>query len=330
MPYKVAIIGAGKLGKTHARHWAAIPDVEVVAALDTHVGTDNQMGSAYTDWDQMLREARPDIIDICTPTPTHREYIELAAAAGKAVFVEKPLARTLEDCDKIVAAVERSGIPLMAGHVVRYFPAYLQAKQLIDSGTVGSVASIRASRLAGFPKRGTDPATAAESWYADPALSGGVILDAMLHDFDWILWCAGPITRVYAEGLHGRSDHPSLLDFALVTLRLANGAVAQLTGSWSYPGGFRTGFEIVGDNGAIEFDSARPDSLILTRSESPGGIESPIASRGDPYCLELRAFVDALTGGSISPVSVDAARDAVRVALAALKSIETGEPVTLH
>src|SRR6185437_784230 len=113
MAYRVALLGAGKLGRTHARHWAAIPEAEVVGVYDTHADTAEEMGvgTAYSDFDALIRQAGPDIVDICTPTPSHREYIEKAARAGMAIFVEKPLARTLEDCDAIVAAVETAKVP---------------------------------------------------------------------------------------------------------------------------------------------------------------------------------------------------------------------------
>ncbi len=328
MPYRVAILGAGKLGKTHARHWAAIPEAAVVAALDTHREAAQTLApgvTGYDDFGVLLRDAAPDIVDICTPTPSHRASIEQAAADGKAIFVEKPLARTLEDCDAIVNAVERAGVPLMAGHVVRWFPAYREAKRIVDGGGVGAPAAIRAERLAGFPHRGSH----SPSWYADPAQSGGVVLDAMLHDFDWLRWCFGPVSRVYAHGLHGQTDHAGLLDYALVTLRFASGAVGHVTGSWAHSGAMQTRFEIAGDTGLLEFDSARAVPLTVSPSDGAPTSESPLAAQDDPFYAELRAFTDALGTGVPPPVTVYDAREAVRIALAALDSIHTGKPVTL-
>lgn len=327
MPLRVAILGAGKLGKTHARHWGAIPEAAVVAALDTHRGAADALapGAGYEDFAQLLREAAPDIVDICTPTPSHRVYIEQAAASGKAIFVEKPLARTLEDCDAIVEAVERAGAPLMAGHVVRWFPAYREAKRVVDAGGVGVPAAVRAERLAGFPHRGAH----ASSWYADPAQSGGVVLDAMLHDFDWLRWCFGPVVRVFAHGLHGRPEHAGLRDYALVTLRFASGAVGHVTGSWAHSGPMQTRFEIAGDAGLLEFDSVCTAPLTMAPRDGAPASESPLAAQDDPYYAELRAFTDALQAGSPMPVTVYDAREAVRIALAALDSLHTGKPVTL-
>ena len=331
MTYRVALIGAGNMGGWHAKQWRKIPGVELVGVLDTRRDASVATGEAYNDWDNLLRSARPDIIDICTPTPAHRRYVELAAAAGKAIFVEKPLARTLEDCDAIVSAVETAGGPVMSGHVVRYFPEYLKAKQIVDSGGVGNPVTVRTARMAAFPS-----ITGRENWYADPEKSGGVVLDMILHDFDWLRWVFGPVTRVYAKGLFAGSHYSAKLDYALVTLRFASGVIGHVTGSWAHPGGFRTSFEIAGDKGMVAHDSADSAPLSIAVRAAGGqssGVavpESPMLDTDDPYYQELSAFVDALRCDCPSPITVYEARDAARIALAALQSITSGNAVTLN
>ena len=330
MTYRVALIGAGNIGEVHARQWALLPGAEVVGVLDPRLGAAAALGTAYPDWDALLAGAEPDIIDICVPTPLHREYVELAAAAGLAIFVEKPLARTIADCDAIVAAVEAAGGQASVGHVVRFFPEFAAAHRLVQSGGVGTPAAVRTARMGGFPQ-----ITGRPNWYADPAQSGGVVLDLILHDFDWLRWTFGPVSRVFAHGLYGRPEYVGTLDYALVTLRFASGAVGHVTGSWAHPAGFRTTLEVAGDGGLLEQDSAR--SVPLSSSLRPaagtgGGVafpESPMAPADDPYYLELQAFVQALENNSAMPVSVYEAREAVRIGLAALESIETGNVVTL-
>ena len=321
MTYRVALIGAGNIGTWHARQWAALPDAEIVGVLDPRTDAAEAVGPAYTDWNTLLAQAKPDIVDICTPTPQHREGVERAAAAGKAVFVEKPLARTLADCDAIVAAVQKAAVPAMSGHVLRFFPESAGAKRLVVAGGVGVPAAIRTARMGGLPDLGDRP-----NWYLDPVQSGGVVLDLILHDFDWLRWTFGPVTRVYARGR---------LDYALVTLRFASGAVGHVTGSWAHPGGFRTTLEVAGDVGLVEHDSARsvPLSSCL-RAPGGGGSgvtlpQSPLAPTDDPYYLELQAFVQALTRGTAPPVTVEEGREATRIGLAALESMETGKVVAL-
>jgi len=329
MTYRVALIGAGTMGGEHGRQWAAVPRAEVVGVLAESREEAGRVAEAAAcpafgrdEFDALLRQTRPDIVDVCVPTPIHRGYVERAAAAGKAVFVEKPLARTLTDCDAIVEAVERAGVPLMAGHVLRFFPEYAAAKRLVDTGGVGKPAAIRTARLGGMPQGG-------QGWHGDEAQSGGVVLDMLVHDFDWLRWTFGPVTRVFAQGLYGRPEYAGKRDYALVTLRLESGAVAHVTGSWAHPGGFRATLEIAGDAGLIEHDSAR--SVPLTFSPHEGGAvpESPLAAEENPYFSELSAFVKALEGGVPPPVTVYDAREAARIALAALESIETGKAVTL-
>ncbi|MBC8140313.1 MAG: Gfo/Idh/MocA family oxidoreductase [Armatimonadetes bacterium] len=329
MSYRVALIGAGTMGGVHAGHWKTMPGAELVAVVDPRTDAAAAHGAPFSDFDTMLAQAKPDIVDVCTPTPFHREYVEKAAAAGKAIFVEKPFARSLSDCDAMLAAVTRAGVPAMSGHVLRYFPEYAGAKRLVDAGAVGTPVAARTARMAGLPDLGGRP-----NWYADPAQSGGVVLDMILHDFDWLRWTLGEVTRVYGKGLFHLTKHTGVLDYALVTLRFASGAVAHVTGSWAHPGGFRTTLEIAGNAGLIEHDSARtaPLTASLRTKGGGGGVavpESPMAQGQDPYYQEIAAFVHALQAGETPPVTLADARAATRIALAALESIETGKVVTL-
>jgi len=329
MTYRVGLIGAGNIGEVHARQWALLPDAEIVGVLDPRMDAASALGTAYSEWEALLAGAKPDIVDICVPTPLHREFVELAAAAGLAIFVEKPLGRTMADCDAIVAAVEKAGVPAMVGQVVRYFPEYAAAKRLVDASRVGKPAAVRTARMGGFPQ-----ITGRPNWYADPLQSGGVALDLILHDFDWLRWTFGPVTRVFAQGLWGRPEYLGTLDYALVTLRFESGVVGHVTGSWAHPSGFRTSLEVAGDGGLIEYDSAQSVPLMssLRQTGSSGGVafpESPMAPADDPYYLELAAFVQALQTNAPMPVTIYEAREAVRIALAALESIETGKLVTL-
>ena len=331
MTYRVALIGAGNMGNWHAAQWKKIPDAELVGVLDPRTDAARAAGPAYSDWNTLLAQAKPDVIDVCTPTPQHLEYVERAAAAGKAIFVEKPLARTVPDCEAAAAAIERANVPAMPGHVLRYFPEYAAAKKLIDSGGVGSPATVRTARMAGLPDLG-----GRANWYADPAQSGGVVLDMILHDFDWLRWTFGPVSRVFAKGLYGQAEYVGRLDYALVTLRFTSGVVGHVTGSWAHPGGFRTTLEVAGDGGLIEHDSAR--SAPLTASLKPtaggGGVgvavpESPTAPHDDPYYQELNAFIQALKNGTPPPVTIQDAYEAARIALAALESMTSGKVVSL-
>ncbi len=318
------------MGSYHARQWNRVPGAELVGVLDPRGDAARAAGPPYTDWNTLLAQARPDVIDICVPTPVHREYVERTAAAGKAILVEKPLARSMADCDAVVDIVELAGVPAMSANVLRYFPEYAGAKRLVDDGAVGKPATIRTARMAGFPNT-----SHSDNWYADPARSGGVVLDMILHDFDWMLWTFGPVQRVYARGLFGAQHYNAKLDYALVTLSFKSGAVGHVTGSWAHPGGFRTSLEVAGDGGMISHDSAdsAPIHAYLRETGAAGsGVavpESPMSPDDDPYYKEIAAFARAVQTGEPPPIPLREAREATRIALAALESIQSGKVITL-
>jgi len=215
----------GTMGRQHMDAYRQMPDVAVAAVYDHHADRAAAFAQEYgvsvaSDLNALL--AACDIIDICTPTYRHAEYALPAIEAGKAVVCEKPLARTLEDCQRIVEAVKAHNTLFMPAHVLRFFPEYRTAHQLIRNGVIGAVAAVRMRRGGDFPRTKSD-------WYADFEKSGGVILDLIIHDFDWMLWTLGAVERVYAKSLTFRNlQH---LDYTLVTLKFKNGAVGHIEGA---------------------------------------------------------------------------------------------------
>jgi UDP-N-acetylglucosamine 3-dehydrogenase len=332
---RIALVGSGNMARTHANHWRKVPEATVVAIISKDLESATRLpcdgrSTQFTSLAEALISADFNVVDICTPTPVHTELALLAIAAGKHVFVEKPMARTLHDCDLMIAAAEHAGVFLIVGHVVRFFPEFATAKKAVDAGAVGQPAAIRTSRTAGHPRGGW------HNWFADPVQSGGVLLDMAIHDMDWIRWCFGPVERVFAKGLYGNKEYAGVLDYGLVTMKLRSGALAHVTGSWAHVGQFRTTFEICGDEGMLEHDSARsvPFSFAarVTSGTAPGVAvpASPMAASDDPYYLELRHFTDCVLYGATPVVTARDARAAVQIALAALESIETGLPVGIE
>jgi predicted dehydrogenase len=336
----VGIIGAGHMGARHADRWARMPGCRVAAVcgiadvqaekaerLAAQAGND---ATAYRSADELLAAPDIDAVSVCVPTYLHRQVVEAAAAAGKHVLCEKPMALTLDDCDAMTAAMRAAGKVFAVGQVVRFFPEYANAKQLIDAGRIGKPAAVRTRRGGDCPRSDTD-------WFVDPAKSGGVLLDLLVHDFDWLQWCFGPVERVYARALTPRLADKSLdhLDYALVTLRHRSGVIAHMEGTWADPAGFATAFDIAGDAGLLTHDSRRAQPLTVARREregAPGGVAvpaSPLAPEDDPYFLQIAAFAKSVLDGAPPAVTPEEARAAVAVALAALESVHTGEAVTL-
>nr|WP_233341009.1 Gfo/Idh/MocA family oxidoreductase [Haloprofundus sp. MHR1] len=324
---RIGLVGSGFMATTHANSYQEIAGAEIAAVASLG---DNRAEFAaehapdadvYADAEEMMDDADVTVVDICTPTPTHRPLVEAAAARGLDTFCEKPLARTAEDADAVVDAVEEAGITFMTGHVLRYFPEYAEAKRRIDAGEIGTPGTLRTERLSSPPRYGSN------SWFGDKAQSGGVLLDMAIHDFDYLRWVAGEVDRVFARTTEWDDGH--LNQHSSVVLRFEDGAVGHVEASWGYPEGspFITSYELAGDEGMLEFD-ARDENAVRVS----GGVEganapaSPLAK--SPYTAELEHFVDCVENGEDPDISPNDAREAVRVALAAIESSERGEPVS--
>ncbi len=334
--FRVAVVGAGGMARTHARCYTNLPNATVVGIMNIHADAAAEAAEpvgakAYTDFDAMISELQPDIIDVCTPTPWHAEYVcKAASAKPKGIVVEKPMGRTVADCEKMITATEAAGVPLFVAHVLRYFPEFATARAKVLSGAIGQVAAVRTKRGGPFP-------TAWENWYGKVDWSGGLILDLIIHDFDWLRWTFGEVERVCARGIAAAKGEGAVvdLDYALVTLRFKSGVIAHVEGTWADPSGFKVGFEIAGDAGLLELNFNAPGgaSYIAALASSDSGRagvpvpESPTAV--NPYQAELAHFLDCLERGVAPDIAPRDGLEAVRIATAALESARTGRPVIL-
>lgn len=320
---RVAVIGAGKMGRTHAEAYAAIPNAELVAICDSRTDAAEELANEFSakavaDVATLLKEFEVDAVDVCTPTPSHLDVIKAAAAAGKHVACEKPLARTISQAMEADRVCEEAGVTLFVAHVVRWFPEYKRLRDLILSGAIGDTVEIRASRVSKAPFR-------PDNWLMNMQASGGAVLDMAVHEFDWLRWCYGSVRRVYARGLYS-SGIPDA-DYALVTLRFDSGVIAHVEASWMRPNGFETSVEVAGTEGLLEYRNDRAVALVI---EPKGGQASKLNCEFvNPYQQELQHFVDCLDAGKAPDVTGKDGIESVRIAEAALRSITTGQPVTL-
>jgi len=326
---KVAVIGAGGMGRIHAEAYRDHPRAELVgvadareeeaAALAAAVGT-----RAYASLEALMQAEDPDVVDICLPTFLHREYALRAAAFGKHVVCEKPIAGSLQDAEDMIEACGKAGVRLFVGHVLRFFPEYAAARDTVLDGSLGRIATVRTERLSVAPR-------GAGGWYADAAKSGGVLLDLMIHDFDWLRWTFGEVERVYARSLAAaRSDVP---DHAFVSLRFRDGTIGYACGSWTYPDGFATRLEIAGTGGILAHDSddsaTNRHSLRAAEADRPS-VQVPRSPLfRSPYEEELDHFIRCLETGGEPLVTAEDAWHALRIGLAARRSAMTGEAIAL-
>jgi predicted dehydrogenase len=309
---RVGIVGVGFMGVTHAAAWSATP-----ATLAGFVAPTSEKAQAlaqqyqaqvYPDFETMLADV--DVVDLCTPTHLHHEQTLKAAAAGKHIICEKPLARTIAQGQEMIAACRSAGVKLLVAHVVRFFPEYAQAKALVDRGK-----------------------KAVNNWFVDFEKSGGMMLDLMVHDFDVARWIAGEVKTVFAKNIS--SAHPQTpVDYGLVILTHRNGAISHVEGSWAYPPPlFRTRFEMAGAEGWLNFDSGQTAAIRLhLQQQKADAPDVPLPSSPllqSPYTTQIKAFYDHLLVDAPIPVSAADGLAALQIALAAIESTRLGLPVQL-
>jgi predicted dehydrogenase len=267
------------------------------------------------------------VIDICAPSDLHKSMVIRAAEAGKHVICEKPIALTLDDAQTMLGACAVHNVTLLIAHVVRFFPEYALAQQAVERGDIGRVGVIRLTRCSYQPKPSTG------NWFLDPARSGGMMIDLMIHDFDYARWIAGEVESVYARSVRSRTpDAPG--DYALVVLRHEGGAISNVEGGWAYPPPmFRTALEIAGDGGLIEHPAGSSQPLgvhLQARDGETPDVALPRSPLIDsPYDIEIRHFYDVLANSATPRVSARDGYRALEIALAARESAVTGKPVSL-
>ena len=328
---KVGIVGAGFMGTTHAAGWAETPAEIVGFTAETQqeasVLAKRYQAKVYPNLDDMLMDV--DVLDICSPTHLHHEMALKAASAGKHIVCEKPLARTTEQAQEILTACRKAGVQLLVAHVVRFFPEYALAHSAVVEGQIGKPAVIRLHRGSYRPKK------PAGNWFLNEEKSGGILMDLMIHDYDYARWVAGEVESVSARRVTELyPDAP--VDYGLVILSHRSGALSHIAGAWAYPPPtFRTHLEIAGDRGLIEFDSdgtAPIQNLILKSggSDAPDVAlpSSPVSE--SPYTTQIKEFYSALVEGKSPRVSATDGLVAVQIAEAALQSAHTGQPVKLE
>lgn len=316
---KVGIIGTGGMGGVHARAYAKMDDVELFG-YDRNEERLSQViadkGAHRSTIEELI--AAVDVVDVCLPTDLHADAVIQAIDAGKAVMCEKPLTRDIESARRLVDKVRQSGARVGVGQVVRFFPEFRRAHELVKSGAVGKPAAIRTHRGGGAP-------SGDGGWFMDHSRSGGVLVDLAIHDFDWLRWTFGEVTSVYARSVAAHTM--SGPDYGLTTMSHEGGAISHVEATWMDPSGFWTAIEIAGSDGLLAYDSRRTASLTMAVAGRTS-YEANLNPTDDPYYLELRAFIDAMVAGAPVPVGIEEGFHAVAIALAALESAQTGKPVT--
>ena len=325
------VIGLGFFGEKHSEVLAEIPQANLyalctrtesrLAELAERFGVEK----TYTDYNEMLADPELEAVSVVTMYDQHREPALAALQAGKHVFLEKPMASTLEDCQAIVQAAERAPGFFMVGHICRFNPRYAAAKEAIAAGRIGKIVSMYARR--NIP-----------AWVgADVLPKIGPIIGDGVHDTDLMLWYSGAtVTSAYAQTVDVRGlKNP---DLGWTMYRFDNGAVGVLENAWFLPD--NTPFqidermEIIGTEGSIHIHETHPNFSILDADgwHNPDTTYWPEIRGQLPGALhdELAYFVNCVaTGQEPSVITPAESMAAVEACLAAEKSAATGEIVRL-
>lgn len=327
----VGLIGTGAMARVHADRIASIDDVEIAAVASPHsaptfAASHAPAADPYPDIKALCADRSVDVINVCTPTHTHPDLVEIAVANGCDVICEKPIARTLSGAKRISSAVENADVTFMVGHTIRFFQEYSRAKSLVDDGAIGEPGLVRARRGVSFAgERG---------WQGDEGKSGGVLLDLAIHDFDFLRWVVGDVERVFTRiNKWGKADdnHAST-----TTLRFENGVIGHVESTWMRLGSmpFTAGFELAGDGGLVEFDTGEIEPIEICTDDGvhvptdPVGHDVPL--RADGYHRQLEHFFECVRDDAEPAVTVRDAIAALRLSLAAIESAEAGRPVAVQ
>ncbi|MEO6546354.1 MAG: Gfo/Idh/MocA family oxidoreductase [Ferruginibacter sp.] len=298
---KVGVFGVGHLGKFHLNNWKEIEQAEIVGFFDPSDENANMVIEQYgitrfEDAETLMNEC--DLVDIVAPTTAHFELSKLAITKGKHVFVEKPLANTMEEARELVQLAQEANIKFQIGHVERFNPAFLAL-----SGYTISPMFIEVHRLAQFNPRGTDVS---------------VILDLMIHDIDIILSLVkSNVKYISANGVAVMSETP---DIANVRIEFDNGCVANLTSSRISMKKMRKmrlfqkdayiGIDFLAKKTEVIKLNTPDDKNVFTfdidtvSGKKTIAIANPLIKDGNAIRMELQAFANAIINNTNTPVTV--------------------------
>lgn len=324
---RVGLIGAGTVGKAHAESVSYIPEASLVAVADPNRQAVENLSSAFgpveaRDVAGILDANDIDAVIVASPTRFHFVQAKRAVETGKHVYLEIPIVRQSIEGEELLRLVREKRVVLTAGHSQRGYYEYEAIKRKVAEGAVGRPGMIRLGRRTPHPR----------GWYSNRESSGGVILDSMIHELDFLSWTFGPVKRIFCKSLYGRMSTEAI-DYALASIRMQSGAIAHVESSWCHYGQFCLDVEVAGEDGLIHYDNQESIPVRLSLIE-PATLsrkyvsESPVLAPA--YYKILNGFFQTILGNGKNPVPPEQGFEAVRVALAAIESVETGRPVVVN
>jgi len=325
---RIGVIGCGRIGRMHAGLLAGeVPGYDVVAVADAVPAAAERVsaaiGAPVMSIEALLASEEVDTVAIFTSTDTHVDLITAAAAAGKAIFCEKPVSLDLEQVDRALAAVEAADVPFMIGFNRRFDPGHQSVRDAVANGTVGDLHVLRITSR--------DPAPPPPEYVA---VSGGIFLDMAIHDFDMANYVVGsPVVEVFARGavrVDPRIGEAGDVDTAVTVLTHEDGTLTTIDNSREAVYGFDQRVEAFGSAGMAVSDNPKAHAGWSIGREATTAQPLPwffLDRYLESYRREWAAFHTYLTQGGPSPVGTADARACTTVALAAGISLREGRPV---
>lgn len=337
---KVGVIGLGSMGSTHLDIYSQISEVEVVAVADlkksrldgSSRAEGNISGQAqgsvvgleakkYLDGMDLIDDPDIELVDICVGTNLHFVFVEAALAKGKHVLVEKPLARTYDEAKKIVELALNSSTNIMSAMCLRYWPAWVWLKKVIDNKQYGRCLSLTCKRQTSHP-----PGT----FYSNDDECGGALLDLHVHDTDFINYCFGMPKAVFSQGYKGPSGGIDHVATHYIYDQSQNAPLVTAEGTWTMQEGY--GFNM---SYTANFEKATAcylldDEETLTLFRSSYEPEIIKLDEGMGYEFEIRSFVDEILRGEKSDMTLlNQAAKSIAIIEAEQVSIRSCSVVTL-
>ena len=319
------LIGAGGIGIHHGRRLRAQPRAQLVALTDPDAraaeAASRELGVEATSLEALLARDNVRAVLVATPNFAHYDVTLKAILAGKHVFLEKPMARTAEQCDDLIEAAHAAGVKLSVGQVLRLMPPFVRIREMVASGRFGRPVMIETSRLVW--------ASWTQAWRNRRDLAWGMLHESDIHELDFMRSICGEAVEVDARLERLVRMETDYEDTALVVVRYASGALGLMRGSYASTMPTFEG-RIICEQGTIAYDWRRlrieyrmvgeAESRVLELSQN--GFE-------DAYALEQRSFVDWVLDGTPPIVTAADGRAAVELCEAAYLSAERGGPVKL-
>ena len=332
----ICLIGCGRAGMIHGRNFAGqVHGARLIALCDPYepglqaAEEELQVPYTYTDYREALKNPEVDAVIVVTPTQFHKEIVLAAAAAGKHVFCEKPMADSEEECDEMIEACKKAYVKLQIGFMRRFDRSFRRAKEMADSGAIGGVTMIKSN---------TYGPSEPKEWMYDVRKSYGPLGEVNSHDFDTLRWYAGAeVKSVYAIGTNFRSpekaaEYPEYYDTCSTVLEFENGIIGVITGAQYVKYGYDSRAEILGTDGIIKAGSQETNTAELVTADRQilkDSMDSWRTLFRDAYVAEDQAFTDCIRNDTDPYVTGQDGKMALILVNAALTSLLEHRKVTL-